>query len=79
MTSYKIPKHILNLHGIHETLKEGWTEYNLYFYIGGVSVIIGGFFNVAGAAALILTFLFFYHMGKFHKKVSFQKTLKAIE
>ena len=67
---YEIPSRIINLHNIHETMKEGWQEYNLYFYIGGVSAIIGGFFNVAGIAALILTFIFFYQMGRFHKKVT---------
>jgi hypothetical protein len=72
--SYKIlHQHLINLHSIHETLKEGWQEYNLYFYIGGISAIIGGFFNVAGASALILTFIFFYYMGKFHRRIAKQK------
>jgi hypothetical protein len=70
INNYEIPQHILNLHNIHEVLKEGWTEYNLYFYIGGISVIIGGFFNVAGVAALIITLAFFYYMGKLHKKLA---------
>lgn len=54
---------------MHEILKEGWSEYNLYFYIGSIATIIGGFVHAAGVAALIITLLFFYMMGKFHIKV----------
>ncbi len=51
---------------IHNTIKTGWQEFNLYFYIGGVAAIIGGFFEVAGIGALLLTLAFFYMMGRLH-------------
>ena len=33
MQTKNIKKHIIKVHKIHETLKDGWQEYNLYFYI----------------------------------------------
>ena len=72
----KIKQHIINLHSIHETMKDGWQEYNLYFYIGGVSAILGGFFNVAGVVALIITLIFFYYAGKFHLAIKNRRKKK---
>lgn len=62
---------------MHETLKEGWTEYNLYFYIGSIATIIGGFVHAAGVAALIITVAFFYYMGKFHRRITRKKAEHA--
>lgn len=69
----KIKQHIINLHSIHETLKDGWQEYNLYFYIVGLSSLIGLFTHTAGITALILTFLFFYFAGRFHMAIKNKK------
>lgn len=41
----------------------------MYFYIVGISAIIGGFFNLAGILAFISTLLFFYMMGRTHTKI----------
>jgi hypothetical protein len=41
----------------------------MYFYISGISVIIGGFMNIAGFVAFIVTIGFFYFMGKAHSKL----------
>ena len=71
-----IHKFIRKLHNIHLDLKEGWQEYNLYFYIGGISVIIGGFMHVAGATALIITLIFFYYAGKFHLAIKNRRKKK---
>ncbi len=63
-----MPINYKEIYNIHTTLKQGWQEYNLYFYIVGISSIIGLFTHTAGITALILTFLFFYYGGKFHIK-----------
>ena len=60
---------LLKLHEIHENIKTGYTEYGMYFWIISISVIIGGFFHLAGIAAFILTIIFFYWVGKGHIKL----------
>ena len=69
MQTKNIKSYVIKIHKIHETLKDGWQEYNLYFYISGISVIIGGFFNIAGFLAFVVSMLFFYILGKFHMKI----------
>ncbi|MEM0107154.1 MAG: hypothetical protein QXD11_00625 [Candidatus Micrarchaeaceae archaeon] len=61
--------YIKMLSNIHANIQKGWSQYSLYFYIGGVSAIIGGFFKLAGIASLIITLAFFYIMGKMHAHI----------
>ncbi len=64
-------KHFFNtLYGIHQYIRVGYTEYGMYFYIISLSAIIGGFFNLAGVGAFVMTLLLFYWAGKAHKKVT---------
>ena len=51
---------------IHTYIQIGYSQYSMYFYITGISAIIGGFFKLAGIGAFILTITFFYFMGKTH-------------
>ena len=62
-------ENIKRLHKIHENIKTGYTEYGIYFWIISLSVIIGGFFHLAGIGALIFTLIFFYYLGKGHHKI----------
>ena len=55
---------------IHGNIKRGWTEYSLYYYLIGLSVIIGGFFGLTGAFALFFSLGIFYWLGKFHVKIT---------
>ncbi len=52
---------------IHSNIKEGYDAYGLYFWITGISAIIGGFIGIAGIGAWILTIGIFYWVGKGHK------------
>ena len=60
---------LLKLHEIHDNIKTGYTEYGMYFWITSISVIIGGFFHLAGVAAFILTLILFYLAGRGHSKL----------
>ena len=60
---------LLKLHEIHDNIKTGYTEYGMYFWIISISVIIGGFFHLAGFAAFILTLILFYLAGRGHSKL----------
>ena len=60
---------ISHLHEIHENIKEGYTEYGIYFWISSLSVIIGGFFGAAGIGAFIITIIFFYQLGRLHRHI----------
>ena len=62
-------KKLHNLYLIHKTIKAGYDEYNLYFFVTSISVIIGGFFGVGGLAAWALTLFIFYWLGHFHKQI----------
>ena len=61
---------------IHSYIQTGWSQYSMYFYISGISAIIGGFFKLAGIGAFILTLAFFYFMGKAHTTVARQHDLE---
>ena len=54
---------------IHENIKTGYIEYGMYFWIISISVIIGGFFHLAGVAAFILTLILFYFAGRGHSRL----------
>ncbi len=41
----------------------------MYFWIISLSVIIGGFFHLAGVGAFIITIIIFYWAGRVHRKV----------
>ena len=60
---------LLELHGIHDNIKIGYNEYGMYFWFITLSVIIGGFFHLAGFAAFILTLILFYLAGRGHSKL----------
>ena len=51
----------------HEIIKEGYDNYSLYFWVSGLSVLIGGFFGLSGVAAFIVSIIFFYYTGKLHR------------
>ena len=61
---------------IHTYIQIGWSQYSIYFYITGISAIIGGFFQLAGIGAFILTITFFYFMGKTHATMARQHNLE---
>ena len=63
-------QHHQHIYKIHQTIKIGYTEYGFYFYITGISAIIGGFIRLAGVAAFIITIVFFYIMGKMHGQIN---------
>jgi hypothetical protein len=60
---------LLKLHEIHDNIKTGYIEYGMYFWVISLSVIIGGFFHLAGVAAFILTLIFFYIAGRGYNKL----------
>ena len=60
---------INKLHEIHNDIKEGYTEYGIYFWISSLSVIIGGFFGAVGVGAFIITIIFFYQLGRLHRHI----------
>ena len=60
---------LLQLYKIHENIKTGYIEYGMYFWIISLSVIIGGFFHLAGVAAFLLTLILFYFTGKGHNRL----------
>ena len=62
-------KTIKRLHKIHNNIKTGYTEYGIYFWITSLSVVIGGFFHLAGVGAFIFTLIFFYWLGRGHKRI----------
>jgi len=64
----KIKPHIA-LYKIHKSIKAGYDEYNLYFVITSISVIIGGFFGVGGIMAWALTLFIFYWLGHLNKHI----------
>ena len=59
----------IRLFRIHTTIKKGYTEYGMYFYLIGLSALIGAFFGVAGAGAFILALGIFYWLGGLHAHV----------
>jgi len=61
---------------IHNYIQIGYSQYSMYFYIIGISAIMGGFFRLAGIGAFILTLTFFYFMGKTHTTVAKQHDLE---
>jgi len=61
---------------IHNYIQIGYSQYSMYFYIAGISAIIGGFFKLAGIGAFVLTITFFYFMGKTHATMVKQHDLK---
>ena len=63
-------KTLTELHTIHEHIKTGYIEYGMYYWIISISVIIGGFFNLAGVGSFIFTIIFFFWLGKGHKKLT---------
>ncbi len=58
------------MHNIHDNIKIGYIEYGMYFWIISISVIIGGFFNLAGVGSFIITITLFFWLGKGHKKLT---------
>ena len=60
----QLKSNLLTLREIHNNIKIGYTEYGMYFWIISLSVIIGGFFHLAGVAAFILTLILFYWLGR---------------
>jgi len=64
----KIRPHIA-FYKIHKSIKAGYDEYSLYFFITGISVIIGGFFGVGGVIAWVLTLFIFYWLGHLNKHI----------
>ncbi len=58
------------LYNIHVNIQRGWSQYSLYFYVSGISAIIGGFFKLAGIGAFIFTLAFFYLAGRMHKRIN---------
>ena len=65
----QLKSNLLTLREIHNNIKIGYTEYGMYFWIISLSVIIGGFFHLAGVAAFILTLILFYWLGRGHNKL----------
>ena len=59
----------VRLFKLHTTIKKGYTEYGMYFYMIGLSAIIGGFFGVVGAGAFILALGVFYWLGGLDQRV----------
>ncbi len=59
----------VRLFKLHTTIKKGYTEYGMYFYMIGLSAIIGGFFGVVGAGAFVLALGVFYWLGGLHQRV----------
>ncbi|MEM0201854.1 MAG: hypothetical protein QXR73_01620 [Candidatus Micrarchaeaceae archaeon] len=57
------------LYDIHTAIKKGYNEYGIYFWIGSLSAIIGGFVKLVGLAAFIFSLVFFFWMGKFHSHI----------
>jgi high-affinity Fe2+/Pb2+ permease len=46
----------------------GWDRTSFLFYIGTPAALIGKFFGAAGVIAVILTVLFLYGAGRFHRR-----------
>ena len=59
----------VRLFKLHTTIKKGYTEYGMYFYMIGLSAIMGAFFGIAGAGAFILALGIFYWLGGLHAHV----------
>jgi hypothetical protein len=57
----------------------GWNSYSFIFYIGGISVILGGIYSGwTAVAAVIITVVFFYYAGRFKEAVDRREKKKAI-
>lgn len=64
-----LKSNLLTLKAVHDNIKVGYTEYGMYFWIISISVIIGGFFHLAGIAAFVVTIVLFYWLGHAHSKL----------
>ena len=69
----QLKSNLLTLKAVHDNIKVGYTEYGMYFWIISISVIIGGFFHLAGIAAFIATIILFYWLGNAHSKLGSAK------
>lgn len=64
-----ITTRISKVYKIWKTIKRGWDETAFIFVIGGTGAIFGTIFGITGTFAIILTFVIFYYIGKFHMKM----------
>lgn len=62
-------KMLYTIREIHESIKLGYTEYSIYFWVTSISIIIGEQLHAAGLTAFVITLVFFYFLGKWHKNV----------
>ena len=54
-------------------VRNGWNNYSFIFYIGSISVILGGMFGIAGWLSVFVTVYFFYTTGKFKHEMELER------
>ncbi len=61
-------KHHHYIYHVWQDAKAGYDNYAWIFFIGAIGTLIGTSLHVTGGvAAIIVAFIFFYIMGRFHK------------
>ena len=63
-------KHHRHVYHTWAYAKKGYDNYSWLFFIGAIGAIIGTTLHMSsGVAAIVVAFVFFYVMGRFHTKL----------
>lgn len=63
-------KHHHHLYHTWSYAKKGYDNYSWLFFIGAIGTILGTSLHIGGGiAAVLVAFVFFYIMGRFHTKL----------
>ncbi len=59
----------INLLDFHNSVKKGYQEYSMYFYMATIGAAISVYIGVAGGVSFIISLAIFYWLGKFHSHI----------
>jgi hypothetical protein len=63
-------KHHHYIFHVWQDAKKGYDNYGWIFFISAIGAILGTSLHLTGGVvAILVAFLFFYLMGRFHKKI----------
>jgi hypothetical protein len=59
----------IDLLDFHNSIKKGYQEYSMYFYMATIGAVISAYIGIAGSASFIIGLAAFYWLGKFHSHI----------
>ena len=59
----------IDLLDFHNSIKKGYQEYSMYFYMATIGAVISAYVGIAGGVSFVIGLAVFYWLGKFHSHI----------